>query len=51
VRDTKFGKSRLVPLHPTAIAALDDYLRRRGRLYLCPEPRTPAVFSPPPARG
>ena len=44
VRDTKFGKTRLVPLHPTATAALDDYLRRRGRLYPCPEPRTPAVF-------
>ncbi len=44
VRDTKFGKTRLVPLHPTTIAALEDYLRRRGRLYPCPEPRTPAVF-------
>lgn len=44
VRDTKFGKTRLVPLHPTTIAALDDYLQRRGRLYPCPEPRTPAVF-------
>jgi len=44
VRDTKFGKTRLVPLHPTTIDALNDYLRRRGRLYPCPEPRTPAVF-------
>jgi integrase len=44
VRDTKFGKTRLVPLHPTTIDALDDYLRRRGRLYPCPEPRTQALF-------
>lgn len=44
VRETKFGKTRLVPLHPTAIEALDNYLRRRGRLYPCPEPRTRAVF-------
>jgi integrase len=28
VRDTKFGKTRLVPLHSTAIEALDDYIRR-----------------------
>jgi integrase len=44
VRDTKFGKTRLVPLHSTAIEALDDYIRRRGRLYPCPQPRAPAVF-------
>lgn len=29
VRLTKFGKSRLVPLHPTACAALRDYAARR----------------------
>ena len=28
IRKTKFRKSRLVPLHPSAAAALDDYLRR-----------------------
>jgi integrase/recombinase XerD len=44
VRDTKFGKTRLVPLHSTAIEALEDYIRRRGRLYPCPQPRAPAVF-------
>jgi integrase len=44
VRDTKFGKTRLVPLHSTAIQALEDYARRRGRLYPCPQPRAPAVF-------
>ena len=44
VRETKFGKTRLVPLHRTTIEALDHYLRQRGRLYPCPEPRTPALF-------
>jgi integrase/recombinase XerD len=44
VRDTKFGKTRLVPLHSTTIDALDDYIQRRGRLYPCPQPRAPAVF-------
>ena len=44
VRETKFGKTRLVPLHPTGMQALDGYLRRRDRLYPCPQPRTPAVF-------
>src|SRR6266702_3273562 len=29
IRDTKFGKSRLVPLHPTVVEALDRYLDRR----------------------
>jgi len=32
VRLTKFGKSRQVPLHPTARTALDRYLRERARL-------------------
>lgn len=31
IRVTKFRKSRLVPLHPTAIQALRDYARRRDR--------------------
>ena len=29
IRDTKFGKSRLVPLHTTVVLALDRYLDRR----------------------
>lgn len=29
IRETKFRKSRLVPLHPSARAALDSYTRRR----------------------
>jgi integrase/recombinase XerD len=32
IRRTKFGKSRLVPLHPTAANALDRYLEARRRL-------------------
>ncbi len=30
IRETKFQKSRLVPLHPTAMAGLKRYLDRRG---------------------
>ena len=30
IRLTKFGKSRLVPLHPTTSAALRDYAERRN---------------------
>lgn len=32
VADTKFGKTRLVPLHPTTIAVLDDYARLRDEI-------------------
>jgi integrase len=42
VRNGKFGKSRELPLHPTAVRALRAYLQARGRL--CPEPVTPALF-------
>ena len=31
ILETKFHKSRLVPLHPTAVAAVDRYLRRRRK--------------------
>jgi integrase len=31
LRSTKFGKSRLVPLHATSVAVLADYRRRRDR--------------------
>jgi len=36
VRDSKFGKSRLVPLHPTTVAALRAYLHVRDRLLPAP---------------
>lgn len=42
VRESKFGKSRLVPLHPTTADALRCYLRLRDRLH--PQPSTPAGF-------
>ena len=42
VRGTKFGKSRQLPLHPTAIAGLRDYLDLRARLL--PDPRTSALL-------
>jgi integrase/recombinase XerD len=38
VRDSKFGKSRQVPIHPTTITALRDYARIRNRH--CPAPTT-----------
>jgi integrase len=42
VRDSKFGKSRRIPLHPTAVAALRDYREQRQRLR--PAPAEPALF-------
>ncbi len=32
IRRTKFGKSRMIPLHPTAAKAFDQYLEQRRRL-------------------
>jgi integrase len=45
VRNTKFGKTRLVPLHPTVTAALAGCLQLRDRLH--PGPSDPAVFISP----
>lgn len=43
IRDTKFGKTRQIPLHPTTLAALDTYANLRDRH---PETgRTSAWFS------
>ena len=44
VRDTKFGKSRELPVHPSTVKALRDYARERDRL--CPEPTTRRCWSP-----
>lgn len=33
IRDSKFGKSRLIPLHPSSIKVLSDYGSRRDRLF------------------
>lgn len=42
VRQTKFNKSRQLPLHPSTVAALRNYTRVRDAL--CLEPTTPAFF-------
>ena len=42
IREAKFGRSRLVPLHPTATEALSHYDTRRDRL--CPRPRSTVFF-------
>ena len=42
IRDSKFGKSRDVPLHPTAVTALRGYEQIRDGL--CPAPVTTAFF-------
>jgi integrase len=38
----KFGRARLVPLHPTTIEALERYAEARARL--CPRPRSTAFL-------
>lgn len=43
IRMSKFGKSRLVPVHPTTVAALRDYLDRPDRPHC--ERRSEAVFA------
>jgi len=42
VRDSKFGKSRELPLHETTLRALQRYLRRRKRLQ--PSPQAEALL-------
>lgn len=42
VRDSKFGKSRLVPVHPTTSATLRDYARLREVAF--PAPMSPSFF-------
>jgi integrase len=36
IRRTKFGKSRHVPVHPSTVAALQQYARRRDRIVPIP---------------
>lgn len=40
IRRTKFGKSRHVPIHPSTVAELEQYARRRDRIL----PMTTAAF-------
>lgn len=42
VLNSKFGKSRLLPLHPSTMSALDTYAQERNRL--CPVPLEPNFF-------
>jgi integrase len=42
IRETKFNKSRQLPLQPTTVAALEDYARQRDRL--CGKPRVPSFL-------
>ena len=42
IREAKFDRSRLVPLHPTTAEALSRYVARRDRL--CPRPASTAFF-------
>ena len=42
VRGTKFGKCRLVPLHPSTVTELERYQRQRD--LLCPSPKTDAFI-------
>lgn len=42
VERSKFGKSRLVPLHPTTVAALSAYAAERDELF--PSPKAPTFF-------
>lgn len=42
VRESKFGKSRQVPLQPNSVAALQGYATKREEL--CPHPRSESFF-------
>lgn len=42
IRSTKFGKSRLVPLHPTSVCSLTKYAKQRNAHV--PRPRSPFFF-------
>jgi len=42
VRDSKFGKSREIPLHPSTVEALESYVRLRDKRW--PRPVAPSFF-------
>ncbi len=42
IRDSKFRKTRQIPVHQTTVAALRGYVARREQL--CPQPKAPALF-------
>jgi integrase len=43
IRNTKFGKSRQLPLHPTSVEALTEYGRRRD--HRRSHPKSPSFFT------
>jgi integrase/recombinase XerD len=43
IRNTKFGKSRQVPLHPSTVLALAAYASRRDQRR--PKPKSPSFFT------
>jgi integrase len=43
IRNSKFGKSRQVPLHPTSVEAIAAYARRRDERR--PRPKSPSFFT------
>src|SRR2546430_2149242 len=43
VRDSKFAKSRQIPLHPSTLAALAGYGQLRDQHF--PQPKTPALLA------
>jgi integrase len=45
IRESKFGKTRQVPIHPSTVENLRSYLRRRSTL--SPAPSEPALFVHP----
>ena len=49
IRESKFGKSRLVPVTDTTLQALSDYARLRDQLQ--PRVRQPSFFTPAPSTG
>ena len=42
IRDSKFAKSRQIPLHPSTLAALADYGQLRDQRF--PQPKTPSLL-------
>lgn len=42
IRESKFGKTRLVPLHPSSLETLAGYARLRDQLQ--PRPKDPSFF-------
>ena len=42
VRESKFNKSRYLPVHASTLDALERYARDRDRV--CPNPREPSFF-------